>query len=470
MQPQPMAYPLYDMSSPHVPAHSQLYNLPPVGVGTPHTEHLCCYLSRLAGAHGVSVRALIALYIEPHKIAGGSPTKDIIEYSKARNWRISVMRLKRASDAIEDWIGVLTTLTLTPGLQWLTMRPWTDVIPMAGLMRSSRTWCPQCLDEWRRDGQIVYEPLLWLIQAVKLCPRHQRRLEEHCPQPGCGKVQDVLMAATRPGHCAYCQGWLGTAEPMADAQSEKIYPDDLSWLLWTANAVGDLIAAAPTLAERPPRDRIAEKIVQCVQIAANGNTVQFARNLRVREKTVRTWLRGESIPQLRHLLRLCYHIGVPLVDFLCKKVDRLDAMPLRPLPACEVQISSGGQHLSQAELESALHDVLAREGTPPPTLREVILDLGYSKTQTVKVRCPELCRAIVEKALVYRRHMQAIALQQQCEDVRQATLSLHARGEYPSFSKVRALLSKSISVRYAAVHVSWQATLRELGYQPGVEQ
>ena len=33
-----------------------------------------------------------------------------------------------------------------------------------------------CLDQWRANGQIVYEPLLWAIEVSSHCPVHDRPL------------------------------------------------------------------------------------------------------------------------------------------------------------------------------------------------------------------------------------------------------------------------------------------------------
>src|SRR5438105_13804339 len=42
-----------------MPPRSRLYSLEPIGIGTPQTESLTSYISRLAAAHGVRVRDLV---------------------------------------------------------------------------------------------------------------------------------------------------------------------------------------------------------------------------------------------------------------------------------------------------------------------------------------------------------------------------------------------------------------------------
>src|ERR1041385_4375542 len=57
------------------PARSRLYSLEPIGIGTPQTESLTSYISRLAAAHSVRVRDLVIgellAHIRPTRRADG---------------------------------------------------------------------------------------------------------------------------------------------------------------------------------------------------------------------------------------------------------------------------------------------------------------------------------------------------------------------------------------------------------------
>ncbi|HEY7068447.1 MAG TPA: hypothetical protein VII06_43770 [Chloroflexota bacterium] len=52
-------YPAWDLARPAVPPRSRLFHLAPIGIGTPETESLTSYLTRLAAAHSVRVRELV---------------------------------------------------------------------------------------------------------------------------------------------------------------------------------------------------------------------------------------------------------------------------------------------------------------------------------------------------------------------------------------------------------------------------
>ena len=50
---------------PVLPVHSRLYHLKPVGIGTPYVESLTSYVARLATAHSVHPRNLLAYEVDP---------------------------------------------------------------------------------------------------------------------------------------------------------------------------------------------------------------------------------------------------------------------------------------------------------------------------------------------------------------------------------------------------------------------
>jgi hypothetical protein len=56
---EPLVYTDWDLELPASPPRSRLYSLEPIGIGTPGTESLTSYVSRLAEAHSVRVRELM---------------------------------------------------------------------------------------------------------------------------------------------------------------------------------------------------------------------------------------------------------------------------------------------------------------------------------------------------------------------------------------------------------------------------
>ncbi|MGC8714570.1 MAG: TniQ family protein, partial [Leptodesmis sp.] len=44
------------------------------------------------------------------------------------------------------------------------------------ILRLHKAWCPICYSEWSANSQIIYEPLLWALELVKICPVHHKKL------------------------------------------------------------------------------------------------------------------------------------------------------------------------------------------------------------------------------------------------------------------------------------------------------
>lgn len=158
-----LEYEEWQLTLPPIPAPSPLYALVPIGIGTALVESMTSYIARLAEAHclfpGVLMRKIIAPFAQIHLVGTrGSTSMDTGKATGAFN---------SAHHRARCVVNTLESLTGQQGLHALTMLPWTEVFPLFGLIRPDRAWCPYCLEEWRTSERIVYEPLLWAIQAVK---------------------------------------------------------------------------------------------------------------------------------------------------------------------------------------------------------------------------------------------------------------------------------------------------------------
>lgn len=162
-----------------LPERSRLYHLPPVGIGTPFVESLTSYIARLAESHSVFPGVLMERELLPFVSAAFSNLDS--EQPPCRTGIFSrTGTLNSIGVMAVNWVRALETLTLRSDLRFLTMLTWREVLPSRGLLRSKKAYCPACYQEWRSCGQMIYEPLLWMINEVKICPRHQRRLRLQC--------------------------------------------------------------------------------------------------------------------------------------------------------------------------------------------------------------------------------------------------------------------------------------------------
>lgn len=213
---------------PH-PLHSRLYAFEPLGVGTPYVESLTSYMARLAEAHSVPLRTLVKQELLP--LLKRDYLSNPFGNSLDAFWVEAARALNGIGMLARDWAQVLERLTLRTDLQFLTLLPWTVVLTQQRLLRLNRAWCPDCFLEWQAMEQTIYEPLLWNVNTVSVCPRHQRALLERCPYPDCHTTLPVLASYFRPGYCSKCSRWLGM---ITDHSNIPRISEQWYWQIWVS--------------------------------------------------------------------------------------------------------------------------------------------------------------------------------------------------------------------------------------------
>src|SRR6266567_2658548 len=247
------SYQVWDETIPSIPPRSRLYCLEPIGVRTPSVECLTSYIARLAEEHCVTLKDLMTRVIFP------SQDQDFTKPEHYRHlttfWGQNCSSLNGSSSIAEHWVAVMQNLTSCDSLRFLTMLTWSEVTPIRKLVRQRKAWCPTCYDDWRQAHQVLYDPLLWALQSVQMCPRHRRQLVTVCPR--CRASLPFLSPVALPGYCPHCAGWLGGALAGEEAASTSIDRDDFEKQCWIAVHTGELLAAAPDLAVVPAKEQIA---------------------------------------------------------------------------------------------------------------------------------------------------------------------------------------------------------------------
>lgn len=453
---------MWDLTKPIIPPRSRLYCLEPIGVGTPYVESLTSFITRLAEAHSVRTRRLVVHELLP--LLGRAHLSKLVNSSLTTFWS-NTRSLNGIRTLANDWVQALETLTLRSDLRFLTLLTWADVLPSKNLQRPTLAWCPNCYQEWRQAKQVVYAPLLWTLRAIEICPRHRRRLQTQCPHLDCQRSQHLLGSRSRLGYCQYCERWLGVTPDPGEIEDQALDESEIEWQRWVTNAIGELLAIAPSLSTLPPRERVAVAVSACVEQASNGKQAVFAREIGISLSPVYNWLNRKSIPQLDFLLRICYYCGISPLQFLTGDIvvdpSRINAPmwdePSRVAKRTRKPFDADGvQWALEAALESDEH--------PPPPMREFARRLGYSHSQ-LHQRFPELCRQISARYIAYRKAQGTQRRQQLCEEVRQAAHAIHARGIYPSSYRIAPLISQPGFVRHPDAMATRHEVLRELGWE-----
>jgi hypothetical protein len=453
---------LWDMTPPTIPARSRFYHLAPVGLGTPYVESLTSYITRLAEAHCLSTRTLVAQEILPRL------AKPYLLHPNYDNSAHVWLGRGRLLNGLESWAQAgaqaLETLTARPDLRFLTMSPWANVLSSWGLLRSTRAWCAACYEEWRQTGQLIYDPLLWALEVVEICPRHGQPLAIQCPQTGC-RAEPVLAPHALPGYCSQCGGWLGRLNHKRPPDASR-RQGALRWPVWVAHSVGAMLAAAPTIPQPPRRENIAEAVSTCIHQFADGQREALAHQLRLTPTpTLRLWHLGLQLPQLAALLELCSRFGLSPLGVLTEGAKAVHAPRLEPFIPKALQTRAPRHRQFDAEkARQALEAVLACQEQPPPSMTEVIRRLGYNHSH-LHLRFPELCRAISARWRAYQRTVSEAHKQQICDQIQQATAQLHTQGIEPRWKNVGAFLGKPGYIRSPRCRAAWLDALRQLGLE-----
>ncbi len=428
-----------------------------MGIGNAQVESLTSYLGRLAVAHRVSVSKLVLEEIAP--------------LFRQPRTRVSLLaahscRLLRVNDLSKEFVWILQRLTGRLDLPYLTILPWAQVMATKETVRAHRAWCSGCLEEQRTKGGEVYEFLWWSFQAIKICPRHAQPLQTQCPH--CHQQQPWLGSRSNVGYCSACQTWLGIVPDPHHLKLPAMTDFELDWQRWLVEAIGELLAAGPTLRHVPLGERLAAGLSNyCAQVAG-GNINNFVKvlklhNLDISVARLNKWLVGGKLPSWKLLLQLCFCLQTKPLALLTNQTALRAPLPLRTLaflPSPDPQPIKPA--LIRDQLEESLKTIIAANETPPPSLNEVSRRLKQAGTGSLIRYFPEQCATIVERYRAYRQVKKEERLRFLREKVQQATFDILAQGVYPSKTRVDKQLGKYASMLNPDVRAFWEETIRKL--------
>ncbi len=451
----------WDLALSAHPPRSRLYTLEPLGMGTPDIESLTSYVSRLAGAHSVSLRALAIWELLPLLKCDylSNPSRNNLDAF----WIEAARALNGTGTLARDWAQALERLTLHADLRCLTLLPWAAVLTQQRLLRFTRAWCPDCFMEWQAAGLPLYEPLLWNVSAVTVCLRHQRTLLEKCPYLDCCATLPVLAPHFRPGYCSKCSRWLGV---ITDPPSLSWTVEQWHWQIWVAETVGELLSHNADLKTTPGLGNVPNLIASYREQATDSSIRNLAEKLQLSHRTLNVWKLGRQVPQIESLMRLCYCCGISLYNLFTLQSGTLgfDTLQVRSLPDLPNPTQKRRHRIpfDTVYIRQKLEAVLANDEQPPPSMRTIAKCLNYSPRE-LREHFPELCRAISMRYKNYGKVRGEQKIQHTKDEVRAAIRKIHSQGLYPSEYKLRSHLSVPGLLRNPVIAKFWREMLHELG-------
>ena len=382
----------WSLSSPPVPPRSQLYSLQPVGVGTGMVESLTGYVARLAEAHSVSVGDLVGRLLSDLANPKGGIVTAGAKAARVggHGFRACSYAINGVTDRAATWVDALEAATTRRDLRCLTLLPFRHALP-DHLFRQRRAWCMLCFEQWRANGQIVYEPLLWAIALASHCTVHARPLDSICRH--CARSLSPLGVFSRPGYCEVCDGWLGESD--TDRKQARSGSATTEEQLWSSTQVEGLLAMLPSVDPVAARESFRRSLVAYLDQVTGGNVLALAQHIRCPHSILQNWLEGATVPRLENLLRTCRFLNVPASSLF---------VPSGPTQAHIVAAKesfalAGNRGVSPSRHASEIRQALlvALDEPVPRSLSEVARSLGYTNTERLYQADRELCHRIAAR-------------------------------------------------------------------------
>jgi hypothetical protein len=437
-----------------VPERSVLFSLEPRGVGTPMVESATSYMSRLAHAHHVTVESLLLRIVFPalrsnERGVPGELGNGYFRYACAING---------PGTAGATIMSLFERLTSRNDLGHLTLHRYSAVLRAKGLQRRSRAWCPVCLDSLERDGEPVYEPLLWTFQDVHVCPIHRVPLETHCTNGECRVLQPVLPRRAGPGGCDKCGSWLGCPGNCKTPERETSRPEDVERELWNVEQIGRLLSDDGRETVFSP-DSVFRFVLACVDALTRGNVAAFGRIVGVPKNTAWYWVHSRSTPTFAQLLKLSFLVRVPLRD--CLRGEAIDLqgsfMPQKPPDRLRRRSPREIDRGEVVQTVERLTRKTAERRSVLDTCRQLDMD-----ARVFRNGFPVLSKKIAERYRLRREEEKWRRIAELTPLIREKTEELYDSGIYPSQKAIEDGLGRRGLLRESRLKDFWHGVLTDL--------
>jgi hypothetical protein len=288
-----------------IPPRTTFYPLNVKAYNTPLVEGCTGYLRRLAAAHRVSVADLIS---HEH-------FRDLFPASADRRTRRRLFnargyQLDGSESFGQQWIRRLETGTAQSNLRNTTLWPFVAAT-FSSWLRRRRAWCPRCLMDQVSASKELYDPLLWSIRIVTVCPVDLIPITEICPH--CGRSALPFAGIPFPGICGRCGGKLWVAE---SPHKRLGWGDQDKYAIWSALEMLSVIGALSEFNVEIDGTSLANLLSAKVASVGNRNMSENISMAGCSKRSTYLWASGTVLPRVESIFRLCFHLGLHPADLL----------------------------------------------------------------------------------------------------------------------------------------------------------
>lgn len=435
-----------------MPPRSRLYSLPLLGKGLATIECLTSYINRLGWLYRVRPSTLVWQEIAPHLTQ--IPHLESARYKCLANYaRCAAQKLNGAGQSAIDATNILMTLTMRSDLRNATALSFYRGFSKINLLRPHPAWCAACYHEWKVADSTVYQPLIWMLTEITVCPHHHRPLQERCPY--CHEAQSLIVRNTKPGFCTQCARWLG-AHPRLAIKDEATL-DHLGWTVHVLEELCSLPAAHSLTAER-----LNALFATCLE--ASGGYHQLSRVVNLSRITLQRWSSCRNVPELKSILTFCYAVGISPVQFMTEDVltirQHIKQAPVRIRTKKKLFRPSAPV---REQVRMTLQAMLDGQ-TPPSSVSAIGRRFGLG-IHRIRKWFPGEAKAVSRRYQAYLIARTRQRVDRECEEVRQLTHAFYVQGKFPGGVAFTKMLSNPGMLREPVVIRAWHAYRRELGVE-----
>lgn len=444
-------YELLELDEKPVFERSYLYSLEPIGIGTIYTESLTSYISRLANKHNITVYNLITkiiLYV--------CLVKKNLPAPAFYSWYTHSYSLNGFSKNSFIFVSAIAELTKREDLSKLTLNSWVQMFSAEELFKHDKYYCPACYQDQKNNNIDLYDPLLFSLKLVNMCPLHKVKLLSKCIYEDCQKPQLLLASNSLIGYCQHCYRWLG--KEVFDL--EKPTESEIAEQQYLIEQLGKLI----TFEKSKYGDLSSENIISALKIVKTNlakSIVKLSKIVNVSNVTIHRWCKGETLPSLGNLMRICSAFNISLVAILtCGEIKKINkAKPEMMLLSCHERAY---KYFDKDILRSKLEVYLDDDGGEPPSLSS-ISTWEKIPDKTLRKWFPDVCEKIVSRRKNYISKQAVKKKNELVEFVRDIVVMLYDQGKYPSATSVMEYLPSPAMFKTREVYKTWKETLIGLG-------
>jgi transcriptional regulator with XRE-family HTH domain len=233
----------------------------------------------------------------------------------------------------------------------------------------------------------------------------------------------------------------------------------IEWQRWVVHTLEELHSVAIS-SGLPPWEQFFTNL--STSFESRGEQSRLAEIAGLARGQLAVWLRRSHTPTLTSILEFCYVCNVTPLQVLTGNLTPLKQIIQEGKPYRPPRARRPLRRVDREHCLKRIHAILDGREDPLGYV-QLAQQLGYAGN-ILLYHFPQECALLSQQIKEHRRQRKEQRLTRVQEEVRQATLAIHAQGIYPSQNKVADLLSDPNLLFQPEAKATWRALCQELGW------